>query len=75
MGTIYLSEIHSVKLLGLISAIHVNFTLYTFIIKCNTLCTYSRIPLIRFTEDRMVAKSSDIPHYQTGPLLTYVPTL
>ena len=76
MGTIYLSEIHSVKLLGQISAIHNdNFTLYTCIIKCNTLCTYSRIPLIQFTQDRMVAKSSDIPDYPTGPLLAYVPTL
>lgn len=74
MGTIYLSEIHSVKLLELISVIHnVNFTLYMFITKCNTLCTYSRIPLIRFTQDQMVIKSSDIPDYPTGPLLTYVP--
>lgn len=61
MGTIYLSEIRSVKLLELIAAIHnVNFTLYMFITKRNTLCTYSRIPLIQSTQDQMVTKSSDI---------------
>jgi hypothetical protein len=35
--------------------------------KCNNLGTYSRIPLIRFTMDQTVAKSSDTSDYATGP--------